>query len=887
MRSQGNGPERAGRRAKTRLYSDRMLWGLMAGLLAVAIGVSGFALRPMLAAPGPKDASKGKEKKQDELWDLKTLFPKKPFFGPAARSARFSPSGRYAAYLYRPYLERRHGNDLWIYDFQTDRARRVTSVSVMSRFQYQARKVRDDRIAKYRKHLKSKTKTGGSKKSSKQETNSAAAKKKEATKLTGDEVLESDADDEKAPRYSGVTSFTWHPAKDELLFVSGGDIYRWKVGDKVPSRLTMTQTAERSVAYLPDGSGFTYQGSESVFRIHFGESIVRQLSPPLPKGQSVSAYRISPDGKKLSLVARAGSTSWFGVREVDYIRYRDRFAKAAKARRTVSDDEIPKHEVFVYLYDLTKADTEEADLIQIFHGTVDGPRDIISSPQWSPDSERVTFCFFDQQTSHVEIRQAIWSEAVKAAEQSKQRSGKKATPGQSDDKKDEKEEDRKDAEEAKGKTGGSERRPVQHEAQVVYRFLHFGGPNTPSMVSPFYAHDSRHILFVSEQTGYRHVHMLDPVYQSVEPLTAGRFEVYVDGHSKDHRRLFVRTTKDHSARTHVYVIDVQKKEFQRVVPADGTYSNVAVSDDGKRVLANYVTFGRALELVRVDPAKKPVLKTVTDSHPKLVHRLVRFKPEFFSYPNRHGQTIHGWVVKPPNFKKTDRRPLLVYVYGGPLGTRKIVVDGSYSRDGFLFAHYMAQRHGYLCVVIDPRGVSGYGGLFENANYEQVGKPQVEDLVDGVKYWIEQGGVDPKRVGIHGWSFGGFQTQMCLYTAPDVFQVGIAGAGPTEWENYNAWYTSGTIGPSRPGKADLKKFSLRPLAKNLKGKLLLIHGVEDTNVLFQDTIAIYRELLKAGKETHVELFIDPTGGHGLGGDVKPLNKYRKYEEFLLRTLGKGA
>jgi dipeptidyl aminopeptidase/acylaminoacyl peptidase len=129
--------------------------------------------------------------------------------------------------------------------------------------------------------------------------------------------------------------------------------------------------------------------------------------------------------------------------------------------------------------------------------------------------------------------------------------------------------------------------------------------------------------------------------------------------------------------------------------------------------------------------------------------------------------------------------------------------------------------------------------------------------------------------------------MCLYTAPDVFAAGIAGAGPTEWENYNAWYSTATIGPSRPGQPDLGKFSLLPLAKNLKGKLLLVHGMEDSNVLYQDTVRVYRELLKAGKETNVELFLDPTGGHGLGGDVNQLTKARKYEDFLLRHLGKGT
>ena len=128
--------------------------------------------------------------------------------------------------------------------------------------------------------------------------------------------------------------------------------------------------------------------------------------------------------------------------------------------------------------------------------------------------------------------------------------------------------------------------------------------------------------------------------------------------------------------------------------------------------------------------------------------------------------------------------------------------------------------------------------------------------------------------------------MCLYTEPDVFACGMAGAGPTEWENYNSWYSMATIGPSREGKTDLEKFSLLPLAKNLKAKLLLAHGMEDSNVLYQDTVRVYRELLKAGKEALVELFLDPTGGHGMGGDVKRINRFRKYEEFLVRNLGEG-
>ena len=134
--------------------------------------------------------------------------------------------------------------------------------------------------------------------------------------------------------------------------------------------------------------------------------------------------------------------------------------------------------------------------------------------------------------------------------------------------------------------------------------------------------------------------------------------------------------------------------------------------------------------------------------------LTKWIPEFFDYENRHGHRIHGTMIKPDGWSKNSKKkfPLLIYVYGGPLGTSKSVVDGSYRSESYFFGGYMAKKHGYLSVVIDPRGQSGYGGLFEKANYEQVGKPQVEDLVDGVKYLTENFHVDDKRVAIHGWEF---------------------------------------------------------------------------------------------------------------------------------------
>ncbi|WDQ16487.1 S9 family peptidase [Rhodopirellula sp. P2] len=860
--------------------------------LTIALVTTSFFPAMIFAQKNKKNNAK------DEL-KLEDLFPEKSIFGPSARRPEFSADGRYAAYLYRPYNERRHGNDLWVYDFKTGKAKRITDIGMMSEFQRSSRIVIEDRLKKHKddsdqddeksdKPTSSDDEEDGTKDDEEDAEEDVAEKTEEELESEREiylNVSDKDADDEYAPVYSGIASFQWHPTENRMLLISEGDVYLIKDLDSPePVRLTKTDERESQVAFLPDGSGYTVRRDNAVLRFTFGEHLVEQLSPKLPSGENLSRYEISPDGKRMVLVSRTKDSS--AGRTVDIIRYRDRFAKSDRVSRTVSDDEVKPQTIKVYLFEFDVAETEQADLIQIFEETIDEPRDIISSPRWSLDNEQVTFCFFDQENAEVQILLSKWPSGEELAEATKKAKRERQKEFQKD-MSEAKEKDKEDQTPGRrGPRGGSTAAPerLKIEAKTVYLFKHYGGPNTPSMVSPDFAGDNKSIVFISEQSGFRHVHLLDPLYESVRQLTSGRFEVYPIRLSDDHTQLFVTATKESAAQQMVYVLDLEDGELTRLNKQDGNFSDVAISNDGKRMIGNHVTYGELTELVAQNEKKK--VTRITDSHPEKTKSLIAIEPEFFDYENRLGHTISGMMFKPKGWKKRDKHPLLIYVYGGPLGNRHSVHDGSYSADGYFFQMYMAQKHGYVTIVVDPRGQSGYGGLFEKSNYEQVGKPQVEDLVDGVKFMTENFNTDDQRVAIYGWSFGGFQTQMCLYTEPDVFQVGMAGAGPTQWENYNSWYTTGTVGPSRKGTPDQEKYSLVPLAKNLEGKLLLVHGMEDTNVLFQDTMAVYRALLKAGKETNVELFLDPTGGHGLGGDVKRLGRMRKYEEFLLRTIGPG-
>jgi len=1055
---------------------------LMAGLVSVQ-GPASARAQDGESARGAAVAERGDPKK--EQLTLERIFPEKSFFGPSARSMSFSHDGRFAAFLYRPYEERRHGTDLYILDTNTGVVRRITSVGRMAEFQSEAREVREDREKKAKRagvslRLLAREQyermgwtdgkivggwdgegvlpEGGSgeglaggavalelteraaggyqgelrigfvrlplrsvrvdeaRGTVRAQVNETALKIKGELKLglsegrlagtltltepaqtieiranrrgaeapkdagrpkgvvgaigerltLGDVVLDDDAEinDDKdgtpvrvrAPRYAGIASIEWSPVAHDMLLITGGDLYRltidaeaWdrtfgppagspppppaeepaelpeavdpdaaqngegseqaekeqgvkeqgvaeeaaaesvpvteggSVAPKAPElapvtpyrgeliRLTRTRESMSDVQYLPDGSGYTYLRGGALLRVSFGDHGIVQLDPALKDGERMVGYRISPDMRRLVFLANRGETTGARARQVTIVNYRDRFAAARQVSRHMPDDPWPESYTSVYLYDLRGHEREDGKLERVFTRRVSGPRDVMQVPEWSPDSSRIAFAAFDQQTDEMKVLEAGFVPDRKPAEQ---------TPAAT--------EQPAEAMPAEGDAENKEDESFKIEnARVVYRFLHHGGPNTPRMVRPMYLPDSRRMVFITEISGFRHLHLLEPRYEKLTQVTTGLHEVYPFHHTRDNTTLFVTSTQGDPAQEHVHRIDLNTLEVTRLTQTPGVYQGVAVRDDGSMLLALHADFGSPRELVAIRPEGDDAQRFVrlTDSHPVEAHRLTRAAPEYFTYENRHGQTIHGHMFKPADWKPEDKRPLLIYVYGGPLSANNNqITRGSFSAPGYFFARYMAERHGYVTATIDPRGASGFGAVFEKANFEQVGKPQTEDLVDGARWFVANHGVDPKRMALHGWSFGGFQTQMVMYTEPDVFAVGIAGAGPTEWHNYNSWYSTGTVGTNRPGRTDLDKFSLLPLAKNLKGKLMLVHGVEDSNVLYQDTVRVYRELLKAGKEVHVELFIDPTGGHGLGGDVKTIGRYRKYEDFLIRNMG---
>lgn len=638
---------------------------------------------------------------------------------------------------------------------------------------------------------------------------------------------------ESEPSYSGPGEFAWAKKKHEILFNYRGDLYRMDLEKRKPQRLTWTRESEGNVQYLPDDSGFTFRRGDGVFLMKFDSPQVKQLNPALPNNLPLGGFSISPDGSKMMITSfrTTGQT-----RQVDWIQYRERFATAQKTSRGVAEDKF-NTESYIFLYDLkdilAENDLSDAKPWEVykFPGGEEYWETSVNANPWSADSTQFVFGTWKRDQKVFDLIVA-------------------------------------DFKTKKTKTLFSTKMDGEHR--------------TPSMAEPFFTEQGK-IVLMTDVSGFRHAWIVDPATEGATQITKGDFETYPLATSKDGKTLYVRSAKEHPARMQVYAVDVESGKFRRLTTEAANYGTPILSPDFKRAAVTRVNWGTLNELYVMNAERGGDEKAITDSHRYEVFRKLDVqRPELFAYKNRNGQTIHGFMFLPPGWKKEDKRPLMIYVYGGPLGTGKSVEDGSYNSTAYWFNLYLTRALGFVTVTIDPRGQSGYGSVFGKANWEQVGVPQTEDLSDGVKFLVENYGVDPERVAVNGWSFGGFQTQKCMYSAPDVFTLGIAGAGPTEWQNYNTWYAGGVIGNARDGKPeDLDKYSLTHEAKNLKGPLLLLHGIEDTNVLFQDTIKVYRKLLQYGKGHLVELALDPTGGHGMGGDMNNLDRHRIYLEFIKR------
>jgi dipeptidyl-peptidase-4 len=255
-----------------------------------------------------------------------------------------------------------------------------------------------------------------------------------------------------------------------------------------------------------------------------------------------------------------------------------------------------------------------------------------------------------------------------------------------------------------------------------------------------------------------------------------------------------------------------------------------------------------------------------------------FSPKtFFNFTTSQGTVLNGWMIKPANFDATKKYPVFMTVYGGPGHN---TVENAWEGSNYLWYQMLAQK-GYIVVSVDNRGTGNRGEAFKKSTYKQLGKLETEDQMETAKYMASQSYVDADRIGIQGWSYGGYMSSLCITKGADLFKMAIAVAPVTNWRFYDSIYTERFMQTPAENESGYDDNSPINHVGRLKGKYLLIHGTGDDNVHFQNSVEMATALIKANKQFDSEFY--PDKNHGIYGGNTRLHLYTKMTNYILNNL----
>jgi dipeptidyl-peptidase-4 len=365
-------------------------------------------------------------------------------------------------------------------------------------------------------------------------------------------------------------------------------------------------------------------------------------------------------------------------------------------------------------------------------------------------------------------------------------------------------------------------------------------------------------LWSSERSGFRHLYRYSIDGRPLAQLTRGDWEVTeVAGVDEATGQVFYLSTQESPLERHLYRVPLDASAPQRLSQAPGFHS-VSMAPGCAYYLASFsnLTTPPRRTLHRSDGTEWAVFQ---ESDRKALETYDLLPAEILQVKAPDGALLYARLVKPAGFQPAKKYPAIVLVYGGPHAQS---VRNAWS--GLNFEQVLAHR-GFLVWQLDNRGSSGRGHRFESAVFRNFGAQELEDQKAGLRHLISMGFVDLARIGIHGWSFGGYMTLYSLLNAPDLFAAGIAGAPVTDWRNYDTIYTERYMGLPSENADNYRRSSPVHSAANLKARLLLIHNFEDDNVLFQNTLQMAAALERAGKQ--FSMLIYPQKAHGLTGPLR--------------------
>jgi dipeptidyl-peptidase-4 len=647
---------------------------------------------------------------------------------------------------------------------------------------------------------------------------------------SGEEVL---SDEEKARRErmrlsgSGIVSYQWSADGKALLFPLGGDVYYHKLGEKGAKQLLDTDVFETDIKLSPKGNYISFIRDQNLFVKHI------------------------ESGKETAITKEGGGNIKFGMAEF------------------VAQEEMGR----------------------------------MTGYWWSPDESFIAFTKVDESPVDVISRSEIYADDIKTIEQKYPKAGTNNVLVElaiqninngarrwvdlGED---------KDIYLARGKwMPNSETFTYQWQTRDQ-QTLELRAYNVPTekqdvLLSEtsntwvnlhndlYFLSDSDQFIWASERDGFKHLYLYENSGKLVRQLTQGDWVVdNIEAVDAKSNRIYFAGRKDTPLESHAYSVSLDGGDISRITN-EGAYHSVSFSKDASIFIDRFSTINSPAQVSLNDASGKRITwleeNKVEEGHPLHPYMDTWTKPEFGDITTKDGATLKYRIYKPENLEK--KHPVIVYLYGGPHA--QVVTNSWAGNRGLLMQHWVDK--GYVVFTLDNRGSNYRGKAFEDPIYKKMGFVEVDDQVAGVEFLRTLPYVDAKRIGVHGHSYGGYMTLMTMFKAGDYFQAGVSGAPVTDWRLYDTHYTERYMGNPKTDDDAYTASSVFPYAKDLKGDLLIYHGMADDNVLFTHSTMLYKHLQDLA--IPFETMDYPGKKHSIRGKQTGIHLYKTITNFFDRNL----
>ena len=365
-------------------------------------------------------------------------------------------------------------------------------------------------------------------------------------------------------------------------------------------------------------------------------------------------------------------------------------------------------------------------------------------------------------------------------------------------------------------------------------------------------------IYQTRNNGYNHAYLYSDNGKLIRQITTGKWEI-TDILSVDKNDMYYISTQESPLERHLYKVNIKNGKTEKLTQVKGTHSIVLNKATGYFIdKYSSTTIPNNIDIVSIKGDK--VRKVLSASNPLKDFKMPEMEINTIKAADNNTDLYYR-LIKPVDFDPTKKYPAIIYVYGGPHAQ---LIQDRWLGSARLWQYYMAQK-GYVMFTIDNRGSANRGLEFENVIHRQCGINEMNDQIEGVKFLKELGFVDENKIGIHGWSYGGFMTTSLMVNYPDIFKVGVAGGPVIDWKYYEVMYGERYMDTPEENPEGYESTSLLPKAKDLEGKLMIIHGAMDPTVVWQNSQLFLLECIK--NQIPIDYFVYPLSGHNMRGGTR--------------------